>query len=167
MKVTGEPKEWMYRPDLRLTVDASFAETVLNGEPFAEAVSRWRPRPDSIGTKTLIVEVKDDNDPRFDDPVYLHKLDLAQQVYEAINWGFLWVTRSIDIEHPSSARSVREVMLDHDVSLTPADITIARRVLGKAGRSTIGELVNALGSIGKCSALHVRRIISMDMRSGR
>lgn len=163
MKVTGESKAWRYRPDLRLTVDATFAQTVLSATPFAEAVCDWRPATGPLANKTLIVEVKDDDDPRFDDPIYQRKLSLARQVYEALNWGFIWVTRSIDIEHEASARSVREVMLDHDVSLAPADITLARRILGGSGVSTLGEMAAALGSIGKCSSLHVRRIISMRM----
>src|SRR5690606_19278469 len=91
--------------------------------------------------------------------------ELARQVYEHIGWAFVWVTSSIDIVHPASARSVREVMLDHDVSLAPSDITVARRVLGAERKATLGELVNALGSLGKCCALHVRRIICMDMEN--
>lgn len=165
MKVTGEPREWMYRPDLRLTVDAAFAQAVLDSIPFAEAVCSWRPSEGRLATKTLIVEVKRDDDPRFNDPIYLRKLELARQVYEDIGWAFVWVTNSIDIKHAASARSVREVMLDHDVSLAPSDITVARRVLGAEGKATLGELVNALGSLGKCCALHVRRIICMDMEN--
>jgi len=165
MKVTGEPREWMYRPDLRLTVDVVFAEAVVNAVPFADAVCSWRPTEGQLATKTLIVEVKRDDDPRFDDPIYLRKLELARQVYERIGWAFVWVTSSVDILHAASARSVREVMLDHDVSLAPSDITVARRVLGAERKATLGELVNALGSLGKCCALHVRRIICMDMRN--
>lgn len=165
MKVTGEPREWMYRPDLRLTVDAAFADEVLDSVPFAEAVCNWRPSKEQSPTRTLIVEVKRDDDPRFDDPIYLCKLELARQVYAAIGWSFVWVTSSVDIAHAASARSVREVMLDHDVSLKPSDITLARQVLGHEGRSTLRELANALGSLGKCCALHVRRVICMDMQN--
>lgn len=168
MKVTGESRRWMYRPDLRLTVDAKFAETVLNGVPFAQAVADWRP-PQRTGssTTTLIIEIKDDNDPRLNDPIYRRKLALARQVYEAVNWRFLWIHRSKDIDHPQSDRSVRSIVLDHDVSISPADITTARRVLGSTGKAMLGELTCALGDggLGKCSALHVRRIVSIEMNN--
>lgn len=166
MKVTGESREWMYRPDLRLTVDKAFADAVLNGAPFAKAAAEWVPSKRGASTTTLIIEVKDDNDPRRNDPIYLRKLALARQVYESINWRFLWVDRSTDIDHPPTARSVRSIMLDHDVSLAPSDITKARRALGPGGKATLREVAAALGNggVAKCSALHVRRIVSIDMR---
>ncbi|MHA6731238.1 hypothetical protein [Devosia sp. A369] len=167
MKVTGESRQWMYRPDLRLTVDRVFGQTVLGGVPFAKAVANWRPGTKVSETMTLIVEVKGDDDPRLEDPVYDRKIELARQVYEAINWRFIWVDRSPDIDHPAIATSVREIMLDHDVSITPADITTARAVLGEARRATLRELTAALGGggIGKAAALHVRRIVSIDMNN--
>lgn len=55
-------------------------------------------------------------------------------------------------------------MLDHDVALAPSDLTIARRVFADRSSVELTELDQALGGLGKCLALHVRRLISIDLR---
>ncbi len=166
MKVTGQARELMYRPDLLLTVDSTVVRKVGEGVPFSHAVTDWRP-PDRTHDVRLVVEVKDDADPRIDDPVYALKLELARQVYESINWHFITVMRSIDIDNSSINRSVREICLDHDASISPGDIDRVRAVFARNSQPMLIELMLELGGGGrsraKCAALHVRRIISIDM----
>ncbi|MBD8066046.1 hypothetical protein IC608_11235 [Devosia sp. PTR5] len=167
MKVTGYSKEWMYRPDLLLTVDAHIVRQVQAGVPFSEAVTQWKPS-DRTHDVRLVVEVKDDNDPRIDDPLYERKLQLARQVYEFINWHFVTVVRSHDLDNDRIASSVRQLCLDHDVAISPGDIDRVRTVFGRNPTPMLMELLLELGggasSLGKCAALHVRRIISIDLR---
>ena len=166
MKVTGEPREWMYRPDLLLTIDASVVQKVNDKMSFSEAIASWRPA-DRTHDVRLVVEVKDDADPRIGDPLYERKLELAGQVYEFINWHFVTVVRSHDIDNPRIAQSVRNICLDHDASISPSDLDRVRTVFERNPRPMLIELMLELGngaaSLAKCAALHVRRVISIDL----
>ncbi|WMT87487.1 hypothetical protein NO932_02480 [Pelagibacterium sp. 26DY04] len=171
MKVTGEPKNWLYRPDLHLEVDAVFADMIANNIPFAQAVADWRPNWGDNHKVALIVEVKNDEDRRNNDSQYQLKLELAKKVYENINWRFTTVVRSRDVEMPRLSTAVDGIMFDHDVSITPGDIDLVRNVLPPrpyAGR--LDDVIRALGGgatgRGKAASLHVRRIISIDLTLG-
>lgn len=167
MKVTGQSREWMYRPDLLLTIDAHVVRQVSAGVPFSHAVAAWR-SSDRTHDVLLVVEVKDDDDPRIGDPDYELKLEFARQVYESINWHFIQVVRSHDIDNAEIAHSVRQIFLDHDASISPGDIDRTRDVFQRNTHPMLVELMLELGGGGaglaKCAALHVRRIISIDMR---
>lgn len=167
MKVTGEHREWMYRPDMHLKVDATFANRLQDGTSFQKAVRQWTPGQGADHLVNLIVEVKHPDDPRYEDPVYERKLDLARQVYEAIGWRFSRVVHPEQVPTPTISKSIREIMLDHDTSLSPADIDVVRRVMGPNGQASLKDLSEALGvrhhGIAKCAALHVRRIVSIDL----
>jgi hypothetical protein len=158
--------EEQFRPDLILSADAAFVEDVVGGTPFSEAVANWKPGKGSSHLLNLVVEVKNPDDPRLGDPAYLRKVAMAEEVYEAINWHFVMIERTVDIDNASISCSVREIMLDHAVSLSPADIDVARSAFDGQRRSTLGEVAAKLGAHGvsRCSALHVRRIISIDLR---
>lgn len=168
MKVTGQSREWVYRPDLMLTVDADFAAAVLAGQPFSEAVCDWRPGAGRRHDVKLVVEVKDDSDRRINDPAYLLKLDLARKAYARINWQFITVIRSRDIDNAAISKSVRHIMLDHDVALSPGDLDLVRAAFGSRDVINLDELTPRLGGtvrgLARCAALHVRRIISIDLR---
>lgn len=167
MKVTGYSKAWMYRPDLLLTIDAGVVHKVNAGIPFSEAIALWKPS-DRTHDVRLVVEVKDDNDPRIGNPVYERKLELAQQVYEFLNWHFITVVRSRDIDNDQISYAVDQICLDHDVAISPGDIDRVRTVFARNPNPMLIELILELGggaaSLGKCAALHVRRIISIDLR---
>jgi hypothetical protein len=81
MKVTGPQPFLTFFPDFQLIADARCIDDLARGTPFWLAALRWIPDPHSFDACTLIVEVKDDDDPRLHDPDYLHKLDLARDVY--------------------------------------------------------------------------------------
>lgn len=168
MKVTGQSRLWMYRPDLLVTIDARVVHDVQAGVPFSDAIANWRPEHRTHDVR-LVIEVKDDDDPRIDDPIYERKLELARQVYEFINWRFITVVRSQDIDNARIAHSVRQLCLDHDASISPGDIDRVRTVFERNPTPWLIELMLELGggggSLAKCAALHVRRIISIDMRN--
>lgn len=168
MKVTGERREWMYRPDMHLRVDAAFANMLRDGVPFQAAVAEWQPGKGPTHLVDLIVEVKHPKDPRYDDEFYDRKLELARQVYDSINWQFMRVDYPAQVPGPRISRSVKEIMLDHDVSLSPGDISAVRKVLGRGGVAPLRAVAEALGhrhhGVAKCAALHVRRIVAIDLR---
>ncbi|MDB5531492.1 MAG: hypothetical protein JWR51_4595 [Devosia sp.] len=168
MKVVAERYPWRYRPDLQLEVDRQFADLIGAGTPFAQAVADWRPTGKKADTVTMIVAVKDDDDPRIDDDRYNHKLRLAEEVYNSINWRFAIVVRSRDLDVGGIAKSVRSYMMDHDTSFVPADISLATQLISDCGGTArLRDIANVLGGghIGKAkaAALHVRRIISVDL----
>lgn len=168
MKVVAERYPWRYRPDLQLEVDRGFADLISDGVPFAVAVAEWRPTGKPANTVTMIVEVKDDNDPRIDDDRYNHKLRLAAQVYNSINWRFAIVVRSRDLDVGGIAKAVRSYMMDHDTSFVPADISLATDLISlNGGTASLRDIADVLGGghIGKAkaAALHVRRIIAVDL----
>ncbi|MGH6977939.1 MAG: hypothetical protein ACRED4_01380, partial [Brevundimonas sp.] len=116
----------------------------------------------------MIIEVKDDLDPRIDDEMYNHKLRLAAEVYNSIGWRFAVVVRSVDIDVGGIATAVRSCMLDHDTSFGPADIAaVSDLITANDGMARLREVAAALGGrhVGnaKAAALHVRRIISIDL----
>lgn len=87
MKVTGESREWMYRPDLLVTAERNFVEEVLAGQSFSEAVAAWKSSNGAEDLVTLVIEVKDDLDPRIDDPIYATKLEFAARSMRASTGG--------------------------------------------------------------------------------
>lgn len=173
MKVAGQYRRWIYIPDLELQVDMAFALDVASGMPFATAVKNWRPGKRGP-LATLVVEVKDDDDPRNDDQKYQDKLRLAKQVYKGLGRFFIVVMRSTDLEAAGIARSVHELLLDHTVSVDAHDILAvadAFLVNGEAREEiTLQRVKHVLGGgpkgNAKASALHVRRVISIDLAHG-
>jgi hypothetical protein len=165
MKIVGQRERLDFIPDLRLTVDTSFAVRAVGGS-FVEAVRNWRPvRQGTLST--LIVEVKDDDDPRNDDPDYQHKLELAKQVYRGIGWFFTTVVRSKHIVHSQTDLAVYRLFLKRKATISPGDLSAVRNAFGSKETLTWKEVVHALGrgptGVSKASAMHVRRLISVDI----
>ena len=136
--------------------------------PFAMAVEFWKPKTGRpADTVTMIVEVKDDDDPRLEEPDYEAKVGMAQEIYEGQNWRFVTVVRSKDIERREIALAVREIMLDHDGDVAPTEAVRAEELLERQGLAFLGEVEAILGGgvVGrkKAAALHVRRVIAIDL----
>ena len=158
-------------PDLELTVEASAYNRLMSSQPFAEALLEWRPdQAGSSGYRTIMVEVKDDDDPRNDDAEYQRKLRLASEVYHGLGIGFLVIVRSRDLACVD-LDLVREIALENYTAVSSIDAGICIRWLsGLGGVGRLRDLVTRLGGGAtgreKAAALHVRRVISIDLRQG-
>jgi hypothetical protein len=165
MNVDRSLELWDYTPDCRLVTDSAFADDLAEGLPFARAVAEWSPDRATGETRTIIIEVKDDRDPRLHDPRYRTKLRLAKEVYEGLGWSFYEVVRFRDLCFPPIENAVHTFFLDHDTSVCAQDIRLATELAAAGG--TLGQLIHVLGGppIGraKAAALHCRRIISVDL----
>lgn len=167
LPVVGLRRPLIYFPDLHLTVEDSFLRS-LGQKPFGRAIIEWKPDRDRpLPPRTLIVEVKDDGDRRKDDPFYREKLRLARETYALMGYVFVEILRSRDIDCVN-LRNVREILLDKSTVVSALDVGRAVRHLRSVGSSgTLAGLIDALGggSNGKAtaSALHVRRIVSIDL----
>lgn len=161
----------IYFPDLELTVESSLYSRLMAPRPFAEALLQWRPDPGrSTGYRTVVVEVKDDDDPRNDDPEYQRKLSLAAKVYRGLGFGFLVIVRSHDLACVD-LDLVHNVALENYTKVSPIDVDVCMRWLSSSGGvGRLGGLVMRLGGGAtgreKAAALHVRRVISVDLSQG-
>jgi hypothetical protein len=169
--VRGRRDPLIYFPDLELTVEPGLYNRLIAKQPFAEAMLEWRPDRSRSGSyRTVIVEVKDDDDPRNDDRQYQRKLHLAAKVYQNLGFGFVVVVRSRDLACIDLGL-MHEVALDRYTAVSPIDTDICMRWLTSSGGvGTLGGLVMRLGGgargRAKAAALHVRRVISMDLSHG-
>jgi hypothetical protein len=160
-----------YFPDLELTVESSLYSRVMAAQPFAQAMLQWRPdQGGSIGYRTVVVEVKDDDDPRNDDAEYQRKLCLAAKVYRGLGIGFLVIVRSRDLACVD-LNLVREIALENYTAVSSIDVGICIRWLSSSGGvGRLGGLVTRLGGGAtgreKAAALHVRRVVSVDLSQG-
>jgi hypothetical protein len=165
MKVVGRRKRMDFIPDLQVTVDTGFAVKASSGS-FVDAVRNWKP---VVGgsVSTMIIEVKDDDDPRNDDPEYQDKLRLAKQVYHAVGWFFITVVRSPDIQDAQTNKIIQRIFLKRKTAISPGDLTAVREAFGAQEILYWDQVVGALGSgpLGraKAYAMHVRRLISVDV----
>lgn len=162
---------WSYRPDLKLIADIRFIRELAEHVPFAEAAARWVPQPHSAPDfRELIVEVKDDNDPRNGDEDYEAKLRLAAEAYARFGWHFVKIVRSRDLECGHIPDAVREIFLDALTTIHTTDVAAAiDAIQGRGVSATYRQVSEALGEgpLGraKLAALHVRRVVSIDLSS--
>lgn len=160
-----------FLPDMELTVEASVYNRLMSSQPFAEALLEWRPHQSgSTGYRTVVVEVKDDNDPRNDDAEYQRKLSLAAKIYRGLGIGFLVIVRSRDLACVDLGL-IHEIALENYTAVSPIDAAICVRSLSLTGGvGRLGDLVSQLGGGAtgreKAAALHVRRVVSVDLRHG-
>jgi hypothetical protein len=171
MNVTGLQSVLTFFPDFQLSADARFIKDLLSGTPFWVAALRWEPNSPSFEARTLIVEVKLDSDPRVKDPEYLHKLGLARDLYEMLGWSFVTVVKSLDLPVNDVERGVNKIWLKNLTMVTTADVArISDFISGEGGASTYGDATEHLapGPLGraKLAALHVRRVVRIDLSKG-
>jgi hypothetical protein len=171
MRVTGPQPVLTFFPDFELAVDARFIEDLARGTPFWAAALRWEPHHESFDWRTLILEVKDDRDPRLNDSAYSQKLELARQVYGKLGWSFASIVRSRDLPSNVVAKGVHKVWLRNLTHVTVLDVARVSRVIeGAGGRGAYAEVASALGPgpLGrhKLAALHVRRVVRIDLSRG-
>ncbi|NTI16097.1 hypothetical protein G6L29_10665 [Agrobacterium rhizogenes] len=159
-------KSLIYFPDLLLQVHPSFVEDLRNGMPFSQAARVPAPREvPSHRLQNLILEIKADDDPRDNDPVYQRKLSLAEELYSRRGCAFFKIRKK---EHLGKEFSdlARRADLNKFVPIDERDYQTCLSRFG--GRDTIDRagLERAFGggplSRAKVFGLHYRRFISID-----
>jgi hypothetical protein len=169
LRVRGQKKPHLYFADLQLEVQEEVAAKLMCGKALGPALLAGSvPCKRSHATRTVVVEMKSDNDRRMEDADYLKKLCLAKSVYQKLGIVFVVATETTDLR-TVDLRVVREISLDRFTAVGAVDVSRAVScVEAGGGVSSLGELTKALGGshIGcaKAHALHVRRIISIDLR---
>lgn len=176
MSVTGEVRKWVYFPDMVVRVDRSFADAVCAGTPFIHAVASWRPTaPGALRhaeTVEFVIEAKDDDDPRMHDGLYREKLELARQAYAMRGWRFAQVVRSVDLESRIPImKAIHDIVLDRLTSVGAGDVAVASDLIARQGGiASYGDLIAALGPApvgrAKAHALHVRRVVAIELSKG-
>jgi hypothetical protein len=172
MKVVGGQSPALeFYPDFEFVADARFVEAVEAGQPFWEAALRWQPEDESLNWQTLIVETKRDDDRRATEPGYLNKLDQAREFYHRIGHGFVDLRASKDLPSGEIPKGVNRVFSRAMTLVTTLDIARVSHVIESAGGIVPHEEASAAiasGAVGrsKLSALHVRRIVRIDLSKG-
>lgn len=175
MKVSGGTAPTLsYFPDFELEVEARLLSALAEGKqgkPFWKAALEWKPASTPSEWRLLIVETKSDHDLRAKDPDYLDKLDLARQAYSALGWSFAHLVASKDLPSGRVARGVEKVFSRAQTRVTILDIDRVSHALAQAdGRLSYEDAATVLGAgpLGraKLHALHVRRIVSIDLAAG-
>lgn len=171
MKVDGPNRLLDFFPDFKLIVDARFVQALDAGTPFWRAAMEWKPEGTLFEARQVIVEAKDDCDPRLKEPDYGHKLDLAKEVYARIGWSFFTIVLSRDLPSDEAWRAGHEIWLDRRTAVTSIDIARAAHVLTSTGGvAPYSHVAAALGTgpSGRTAlaALHVRRVVSIDLTAG-
>jgi hypothetical protein len=172
MKVVGGSSPVLeFFPDFEFAADARFLEELARDMPFWVAALRWVPASESFDWRTLIVEVKRDDDRRAVDPDYLHKLELARELYRKIGWSFAHLRASKDLPSGQVAKGVNRVWSRTMTRVTVLDVARVSHVIERAGgRITYDEASAFLGHgpVGrsKLAALHVRRVVRIDLSNG-
>ncbi|WP_342738799.1 hypothetical protein [Bradyrhizobium sp. B117] len=169
--VGGRDRVLTFYPDFQFAVDARFLDDLTGGKPFWAAALDWKPTSESFDWRTLIVETKTDGDRRAVDPAYLHKLDLAREIYRSIGWSFAHLLQSKDLQSGRIALGIDKIWSRALTRVTMVDVGRVSHAIERAGgRLPYEETAWVLGSgpIGKAklSALHVRRVVSIDLSKG-
>lgn len=164
ISVSGRSRPLLYFADLLLEMDDPAARRIASGQPFAQAVFA---EPENTGgkyTRTVVLEIKTEADRRMEDAEYRLKLKLARKVYEGLGVVFA-VVQDPGLFAPDLP-SVKRIVMNRHVAIDSRDIEIvASRV--EEGPVALADLAAFLGpghlGISKTFALHVRRVISIDL----
>lgn len=166
MRLEGIARQLVYFPDMLMRVESDFAEDFLSGMRFEEAALAWR-SGHGQGTTRILVEVKAKRDMRKDDHEYLAKLALAKSVFESEGIHFVVMEEDIDFS-ANLPEAVQDIFFERDTQVLPGDIATVVSILSSSDTlGSYGFLKEALGghhaASAKLHALHVRRVISIDL----
>lgn len=168
--VRGRKDALCYFPDLKIEVDEAVADNLAKGEPFGPTLLGAWPMSYSVErSRTVIVELKSDDDRRMKEPDYLLKLRMAKKVYRKLGMVFVIATEANDIRC-ANLDAAKQISLDRHALVHSVDVD---RVVGflesDSTSATLGSIREVLGGghIGraKAHALHVRRVIAIDLRT--
>jgi hypothetical protein len=164
ISVSGRSQPLVSFPDLLLEMDEVAAQRIVSGQPFAQALFA---APENTGgkyTRTVVLEIKTEADRRMEDAEYRLKLKLARKVYKALGVVFA-VVKDPGLFAPDLP-SVKRIVMNRHVAIDSRDIEIAASRV-QDGPVALADLAASLGpshlGISKAFALHVRRVISVDL----
>jgi hypothetical protein len=164
ISVSGRSQPLRYFADLMLEMDEPAARRMVSGQPFAQAMFA---APENTGgkyTRTVVLEIKTEADRRMDDAEYRLKLKLARKVYKGLGVVFA-VVQDPGLFAPDLP-SVKRIVMNRHVAIDSRDIEIAASRV-QEGPVALADLAASLGpshlGISKAFALHVRRVISIDL----
>ncbi|MGO7076496.1 hypothetical protein ACCT03_22110 [Rhizobium johnstonii] len=154
-----------YFPDLQLKVHPTFLNDLNDSVPFSvAALASSYDEPDA-SLKTVILEIKDDRDPRQFTPRYKAKLELAKVIYKKMGIAFLTIQRAEDL-FPHQLRIASSVVAWRHTAVNQLDVWTVQSAL-RLGDLPAGEVVASLGGgpfgWAKLRALHVRRTLELDL----
>jgi hypothetical protein len=163
--VSGRSRPLLYFPDLLLEMDKAAASRIVGGQPFARAMFAAPEKTGGEYTRSVVLEIKTEADRRTEDAEYLLKLDLARKVYKRLGVDFA-VVRTDPALSARDLSAVKRVVMNRHVAIDARDIEIAASRV-QNGPVTLVDLAASLGpshlGISKVFALHVRRVISIDL----
>ncbi len=170
IRLQGE-RTLKYIPDLMLKVHPSFLQDLKNGRTFTDTAVIPSSQVVSLNQASIVIlEMKNDNDPRDGDLAYKRKLELANIVYEQMGITFLTLRRAQHLNRKQHIHAARIILADQLVVLTTRDY--ATCVAAFNGRKSLSYQMaaNALGpgplGRAKLHALHCRQFVSIDLRNG-
>lgn len=163
--VSGRPKPLKYFPDLLVDMDEEAASRLAAKRPFAQAVFAPPGNRGGDWSRSVVLEIKTKSDRRMEDADYRLKLRLARRVYEGLGVVFAVVQAETDLLAPDPS-AVKRIVINRHVAIDSRDIEIATSRV-QAGPVALEDLTASLDpghrGISKAFALHVRRVISIDM----
>jgi hypothetical protein len=150
-----------------VVADRGFAKRLLAGERFGPAILHWAPdMPAEPTDAKLVIEVKTAKDHRKFKRSYRNKLGLVREVYSRAGFQFIEVDAENDI-FGIDLSATKRVWSRRGPRFDAVQAHRAVRYLQSARRrACLGGLVEAIGASSSVAfALHVRRLLSIDLRS--
>ncbi|MGE0503513.1 MAG: hypothetical protein AB7I79_23285 [Rhizobiaceae bacterium] len=165
IKVSSRSEPLKYYPDLLLEMDEAAATRMAGRQHFSQAVFAAPGNRGGDWTKSVVLEIKTKSDRRMEDADYRLKLRLARKVYEGLGVVFAVVQAETDLLAPDPS-AVKRIVMNRHVAIDSRDIEIATSRV-EDGPVPLVDLAASLGSghhgMSKAFALHVRRVISIDL----
>ncbi|MGO6924805.1 hypothetical protein ACCS55_09120 [Rhizobium ruizarguesonis] len=169
--VRGRGAPLYYFPDMMLQVLPSFASDLARGMPFCEAAARPLMQRASRRQRlqTIIIEIKEDVDPRDGDENYRQKLVLAQEIYRRRGFKYFEFRRKKHFTYKVS-ETFRRLNFDKWVAIDAYDEHLCLEFFKNRSPKQYWRVARALGGgpfgRAKLHALHARGFVSIDLNAG-
>jgi hypothetical protein len=170
IRVRGKAAPLIYFPDMMVKARASLVADLQRGVSFSEAIAkplmgkRLKER-----LQTIIIEIKENVDPRDDDDIYQQKLGLAKEIYRRRGFKFFELRRKKHFTF-EMIDTVRRLNFDKWVAIDAYDEHLCQNEFRGDGPKQYWRLAKALGEgpfgRAKLHALHARGIVSIDLNDG-
>ncbi|ANP86057.1 hypothetical protein [Rhizobium leguminosarum] len=169
MMVRGRGAPLLYFPDMMLKARTSLGIDLQRGMSFSEAAAKPVGRGAKEHLQTIILEIKEDVDPRDGDEAYQQKLVLAKEVYRRRGFKFFELRRKKHFTY-EVIETVRRLNFDKWVAIDAYDEHLCQNEFKSDGPKQYWRLAKALGDgpfgRAKLHALHSRGFVSIDLNTG-